>query len=95
MSSERAFDAVWNWSENNDCPIKIWRDEDGDWRVTVETRDGKSWRRATGVMPSGPIRIKDGNVSRMETGEEFNERIRLHMKRIVKQAYDTRLPVAA
>ena len=95
MSAARVFDDVWNWSENADCPVRFWRDEDGDWRVTVETRDGKTWRRATGTLPNGPGRVKENGVSRPETQDEYLDRVRLHMKRIVKAAYDTRLPLAA
>jgi hypothetical protein len=88
-----AFDAVWNWSESADCPVQFWRDEDGDWRVTVETRDGKIWRRATGTVPEATIRVRDDDGKlRAETEAESIERIRLHMKRIVRQAYEARVP---
>ncbi len=69
------LNCAFDWSHRRDVPMKAWRDDYGDWFVTLEFKDSEGWFNHS-IVASERIYVsgEDGK-KRKETDAEMSARV--------------------
>lgn len=80
--------AAWDWSERNDIPTEFWRNEQGDWYVTLRLKDSRGWFSQSVAFFSP---AKKNNSKAAETEQDYLKRVYASLSRAAQQARAQRI----